>query len=245
MHVQQSGEGAPLLLLHGGGGIGANWQLIFHSAPSGYHLIVPDLRGHGRSTRSNEPMTFRQLALDVLALTESLHIPRFKAIGMSMGAKTLLHVATLEPERVEAMVLVSAAPYFPESTRAFMRVAATAPRTEQDWAQMHRWHVHGDEQIKAIWAMSEHFANNNEDMSFTPQRLSRIQAQTLLVHGDRDPLYPLNLAHEMSTAIPHSALWIIPNGGHSPIFGEMAPLFARKALAFLNGVPLEQASMPS
>ena len=72
-------------------------------------------------------------------------------------------------------------------------------------------------------------------MSFTAERLSTIRARTLIVHGDRDPLYPVALAMELYAAIPDSHLWVIPNGGHGPIFGEMAAPFARTALAFLSG----------
>ncbi len=235
MHVERRGGGEPLLLLHGGGGAGVNWRLVFDSPPPGYELIVPDLRGHGRSTNSGVAITFRQLALDVLGLLDCLGVGRLKAIGVSMGAKTLLHLATLQPERVEAMVLVSAAPYFPEATRALMRAAAAASRSEADWEMMRRWHVHGDEQIRALWEMPNHFAKDYDDMSFTPPRLGEIRAQTLIVHGDRDPLYPVALATEMHAAIPRSYLWIIPNGGHGPIYGTMARPFADTALAFLNG----------
>ena len=61
-----------------------------------------------------------------------------------------------------------------------------------------------------------------DDMTFTPPYLSTITARTLIVHGDRDPLYPVNLAFEMYAAIPRSYLWVVPNGGHGPIFGDMA-----------------------
>ena len=235
MYFERHGEGEPLLLLHGGGGAGVNWRLIFDSPPQHYQLIVPDLRGHGRSTNPGYAMTFRQLASDVLGLLDGLNVGTFKAIGMSMGAKTLLHIATQQPARVEAMVLVSAAPYFPEATRSLMRAAATATHSEKEWELMHQWHVQGDEQIRALWNMPHQFANDYEDMSFTPPRLGTIQARTLIVHGDRDPLYPVTLAAEMHAAIPRSHLWIVPNGGHGPIFGEMAGPFARTALAFLDG----------
>lgn len=100
---------------------------------------------------------------------------------------------------------------------------------------MRRWHTHGDEQITALWGMPRQFADDYDDMSFTPPSLGRIQARTLIVHGDRDPLYPVGLAMEMHAAIRHSHLWVVPNGGHGPIFGDMAPTFARTALAFLDG----------
>jgi pimeloyl-ACP methyl ester carboxylesterase len=235
MYVERHGAGTPLLLLHGGGGASQNWRLIFESPPPGYELIIPDLRGHGRSTNPNGAITFRQLALDVLALMDACRIERFTAIGLSLGAKTLLHVATQQPARVESMVLVSAAPYFPEATRALMRAAATTIHDDAEWERMRRWHVNGDEQIAAIWDMPRQLADDYEDMSFTPLRLGQIQARTMVVHGDRDFLYPVTLATELLAGIPGSHLWVIPNGGHGPVFGEMAPLFARTALAFLGG----------
>ncbi len=235
LHVERRGEGEPLLLLHGGGGAGVNWALVFDQPLPGYQLIVPDLRGHGRSTNPGLKVTFRQLALDMVALLDTLRIDRFRAIGMSMGAKALLHLATQQPDRVEAMVLVSGAPYFPEPARALMRAAASTTHTAEEWTLMRTWHLHGDDQIAALWQMPLQFANDYEDMSFTPPRLGTIRARTLIVHGDRDPLYPVALAFEMHAAIPRSHLWVIPHGGHGPIFGEMAPQFAHTALAFLNG----------
>ena len=53
------------------------------------------------------------------------------------------------------------------------------------------------------------------------------------MHGDRDPLYPVELAVELFRGIPNAALWVVPNGGHGPIFGEQAAPFVRTATAFL------------
>jgi len=235
MHVERYGEGAPLLLLHGGGGAGVNWRLVFDlDAPQhGFELIVPDLRGHGRSTNPSNLITFRQLARDVLALMDRLEIVRLKAIGVSMGAKTLLHVATMAPDRVEAMVLVSAAPHFPDATRAIMRAAADVAHSEDEWVLMRRWHVRGDPQIRALWAMGRQFAENRDDMRFSARELGRIRARTLIVHGENDFLYPVSLAEELRAGIPGSELWLVPNGGHGPIFGPMAEPFRQRAIDYL------------
>jgi pimeloyl-ACP methyl ester carboxylesterase len=235
MYYEIRGEGEPLVLLHGGGGIGANWELIFKEPPAAYQLIVPDMRGHGRSTNPSMEFTFRQSALDVFALLDHLGVERFKAVGMSMGAKTLLHMATQQPMRVEAMVLVSAAPYFPEQARTIMRQLSVDNHSEAEWRQMREWHKHGDEQIRALWQIGNKFKDSYRDMNFTPPYLSTILARTLIVHGDRDPLYPVNLALEMYAAIPQSYLWIVPNGGHGPIFGDMSHRFVQTTLAFLRG----------
>jgi pimeloyl-ACP methyl ester carboxylesterase len=234
MYYETRGEGEPLVLLHGGGGIGANWDLIFKEPPQGYRLIIPDLRGHGRSTNPSPRFTFRQLAQDVFGLLDRLGIERFKAIGLSLGAKTLLHVATQQPGRVEAMVLVSATPYFPEPARDMMRQLTAENRSEAEWGQMRQWHTQGDEQIRKLWRQMNALKDSYEDMNFTPPYLSTITARTLIVHGDRDPLYPVHLAMEMYAAIPRSYLWVVPNGGHGPIFGDRAGRFVKTALAFLR-----------
>ncbi|HEX5748350.1 MAG TPA: alpha/beta fold hydrolase [Archangium sp.] len=234
MHCEIRGEGEPLVLLHGGTGAGSDWRYVFDAPLEGYRTLVPDLRGHGRSTNPSGTLTFRQVAGDVLALMDRLGIERFKAIGMSMGAKTLLHVATAQPSRVDAMVLVSATPYFPPQARALMARSTADTLSDGEWTLLRQKHVHGDEQIRALYAQMRALKDSHDDMNFTPPYLSTISARTLIVHGDRDPLYPVDLAVEMYTAIPRAALWVVPNAGHVPVFGPMAPRFRETALEFLN-----------
>jgi pimeloyl-ACP methyl ester carboxylesterase len=237
MYYDRRGEGEGLLLLHGGMGIGDDWRHIFASDPPGYSVIVPDLRGHGRSTSPPQEFTFKACAEDVRGLLDRLRIDRVKAVGMSMGAKTLLHLATVDPSRVDAMVLVSATPRFPDPLRAaaseFTREALERLTSAQRDALRAR-HVYGDEQIVRLYDMTRSFATSVDDMAFTAASLGTITARTLIVHGDRDPLYPVELAIELYRGIAGSALWVVPNGGHGPIFGERAALFRSEALTFLS-----------
>ena len=62
-----------------------------------------------------------------------------------------------------------------------------------------------------------------DDVNFTPPYLGTITADTLIVFGDRDPFYPVSLGLELRAAIPRSYLWVVPNGGHGPVFGDAAP----------------------
>src|SRR5262245_2234289 len=235
MYYEVRGEGEPLLLLHGGTGSGADWAHVFPTDPPGYRVVIPDLRGHGRSTNPSRQFTFRQCARDVAVLLDALQIDRVKAIGMSMGAKTLLHLATEQPDRVSAMVLVSATPYFPQQMRAVAATFDADTLTDQELVALRMRHVHGDDQIRALWQMTRSFATSYDDMAFTPPLLATIRARTLVVHGDRDPLYPVELGVELYRSIPTSALWIVPNGGHGPSCGAMAPRFVETAIACLNG----------
>ena len=228
------GAGPPLLLLHGFTGSGDDWNHVFADPIAGYRVIAPDLRGHGRSTNPSGSFRFADVARDLLALMDTLGIDRVKAIGVSAGANTLLHMASQQPTRVEAMVHVSGTPRFPDQARAIMRTMTAETRSVGEWGEMRGRHHHGDEQIRALWKHARSFAEDRDDMNFTAATLSRIAARTLIVHGDRDPLYPVELAVELLRGIPDAALWVVPNGGHGPIFGEQAAPFVRTATTFLN-----------
>jgi pimeloyl-ACP methyl ester carboxylesterase len=241
MYYEDRGSGEPLLLLHGGMGIGADWRHVFPRDPDGYRVVVPDLRAHGRSTSPDEPFSIRRSADDVLMLLDHLGITRTKAIGLSLGAKALLHVATKEPARLEAMVLVSATPRFPQPLRdaaAQFTRASLEGLTQAERDALRARHVHGDEQIARLYDIMRSFATSHDDMTFTISTLSTITARTLVVQGAHDPYYPTEMAMELVRGIPDATLWMVPDGAHGPIFGTMAAPFASRALAHLSSVPL-------
>ncbi|HYM79161.1 MAG TPA: alpha/beta hydrolase [Candidatus Dormibacteraeota bacterium] len=234
MFYEVDGAGEPLLLLHGGGGCHEDWV---HAGRDelvrDYMLIAPDARGHGRTTNPSETITHRQCALDTLALLDHLGIERCKAIGLSMGGNILLHMATMQPDRIDAMVLVSATMYFPEQARAIMR-QVPVDHPDSEWEIMRKRHRLGDAQITALWDWQRGMKDSYDDMNFTPPLLNGIRASTLVIYGDRDFLYPVEMAVAMYRAIPRSALWVVPGGGHGPVFLDVAPQFVKTTLAFLR-----------
>jgi pimeloyl-ACP methyl ester carboxylesterase len=236
LYVEERGSGPPLILLHGLTGTCADWRYLFDldELARSYRVIAPDARGHGRSTNPGGGFTFAQCARDVAAILDVLGVDRVRAVGLSLGAKTLLHLACAAPDLVTAMVLVSAAPRFPEATRALFRGAASTDHPAEEWARMRALHVHGDAQIAALFGLPARFADDPSDMSFTPERLSAIAARTLVVAGDRDPFYPVELAVELYRAIPRSSLWVVPDGMHVPVFYAERDAFVRGVRQFLD-----------
>ena len=85
MYYEVHGEGAPLVLLHNFTGCTQMWQPFVADFVQEHQLIIPDLRGHGRSTNPTGQSTNRQFALDVFALLDHLGIDTFKAVGVSSG----------------------------------------------------------------------------------------------------------------------------------------------------------------
>jgi predicted alpha/beta-fold hydrolase len=122
LYYKTCGQGPPLLLLHRFFGTGTlSWGRFIPTLAAQYRLIVPDLRGHGRSTNPSGEFTHRQSATDMFALLDSLGLQQVKAMGISSGGMTLLHITTQQPSRIDAMVLVGATTYFPEQARKFSR----------------------------------------------------------------------------------------------------------------------------
>jgi pimeloyl-ACP methyl ester carboxylesterase len=233
LYFEVHGTGEPLLLLHGFSGSSQDWIPSLSGWGDFFQLIVPDLRGHGRSSPLEKPFRHEAAVADMFALLDHLRISAIKGVGISGGGNVLLHMAVKQPDRVKAMVLVSATPYFPEQARTIMRqYADNLP--EQEWERLRRSHPGGDAQINGILASTTAFAGSYDDMNFTPPCLSTIQARTLIVQGDRDPLYPVEISVEMAKAIPGSSLWILPNSGHGPVLGERWPEFVKTAAAFLR-----------
>jgi len=240
MYYEIDGKGEPLLLLHGGGGCHDDWVYAGRDQfLREYMLIAPDARGHGRSTNPQKTITHRQCALDTLALLDHLGVKQCRAIGLSMGGNILLHMATMQPDLIEAMVLISATMYFPEQARRIMEQVPIDNQPPKEWEAMRKRHKLGDEQILDLWRWQRGMKDSYEDMNFTPSLLAKIKASTLVIYGDRDFLYPVEMGVKMYRAIPRSALWVVPNGTHGPVFLDAAPQFAHTALShFRNGTTL-------
>ena len=150
LYYEVHGSGEPLLFLHGFTGCGSDWRFIRPDLAERWQIIAPDLRGHGRSSNPSHEFLFRDAARDIRALLESLNVPRVKAIGLSGGGITLLHLATQDEPRIESMVVVSAPPFFPDEARAIMRAVAPEPRSVEEWGELRSRHTRGDAQILAL-----------------------------------------------------------------------------------------------
>ena len=235
MYYEVSGDGPPLLLLHGGTGSGRMFDPFVAELGARYRLVVPDLRGHGRSTNPNGEWSTRQFARDIFALLDHLGIDRCSGIGTSAGGMTLLHMATMAPERVEAMVVVGVGTYLPVSCREILAQTSLDGASPQAWERLRSLHHHGDDQIRALYAWVASLADSYNDMTFTPAYLATVSARTLVVHGDRDYCFPIAMAAEVYAAIPDAYLWVVPNGGHVPLGPDTAEQFTTTVLRFLGG----------
>lgn len=233
IYYEEYGQGNPLLLLHGFGGCTQNWNPFINDLSREWRLILVDLPGHGYSTNPENVFTHGDAADDVFLLLDKLGIAQCAAIGLSSGGMVLLHMATTQPARIYAMVLVSATSHFPDQARAIMRRVSlsTMPQLVKEMYQ--ECAKRGDEQISQLITQFNALAENDDDMNFTAQSLSTITARTLIIHGDRDNFFPTDIPIHMHKAIPNAGLWIIPGGDHVPIYDDAVP-FTSTVLQFLG-----------
>ena len=232
MYFEVYGEGPPLLMLHGIGGSNQMWSSFIPDYKPHFKLILPDFRGHGRTNNPSKTFTHRQAAEDILLFLDHLGLEKVKAIGCSSGGDILLHMATIQPERIEKMVLDSCGPYFSEQTRQGFRDFTL---TEERLALYRQRHHFGDDQIELLVKQIHDLKDSYDDVNFTKPLLSTIQAETLIVYGDRDRFYSVDLAVEMYESIPDSYLWVVPNSDHAIVMGERAEQVRKVVLDFFLG----------
>lgn len=226
------GSGEPLVLIHGFGDCASVWTPFIPGLSKQYRVITMELRGHGSSGEFEGPFLFEDSAGDLLGLLDHLGLEHVKAMGISAGGMTLLHAAARQPERIEAMAVIGAAHHFPEQARQIMRgTPGNLPPPVR--AFFDACATRGPAQVNGLLKRFHDFKDNDEDIGMSAQELARIQARTLIVHGDRDEFFPVDIPVELYTAIPDAQLWIVPGGDHVPLFDHNARPFEDAALRFL------------
>jgi len=115
LNVRRSGDGPPLLLLHGFPQTHAIWHRVAPRLAQHYSLVMPDLRGYGDSEKpasdpSHTPYSKRVMARDMVELMRSLGHPRFFLCGHDRGGRVSHRLAVDHPEAVARLMLLDISP---------------------------------------------------------------------------------------------------------------------------------------
>ena len=100
-----SGESPTVLLAHATGFHGRCWDAVVRELGEGVHVVAPDLRGHGRTTKRG-PYDWREFGADVTAFVEALDLTDLAAAGHSMGGHSIVQAAGRQPGRFRKLLLV-------------------------------------------------------------------------------------------------------------------------------------------
>ncbi|RJG20109.1 alpha/beta fold hydrolase [Alcanivorax profundi] len=107
---ESSTSAPPVLLIHGFGADASNWVRFAGNLEEEFYFVVPDLPGHGDSTRDlGLDYTMKAQAKRLLTLMDTLQIEQFHVAGNSMGGAITLEMARQAPQRVLSMGLVDSA----------------------------------------------------------------------------------------------------------------------------------------
>jgi len=109
LNVIDTGEGPPVVLLHGLFGSARNFGTVQRALSPLFRVIAMDARNHGASPHA-PGMRYATLAADVIETLDALNIERAAVIGHSMGGKTAMMLAIMAPERVGRLLVADIAP---------------------------------------------------------------------------------------------------------------------------------------
>lgn len=216
LHYYARGEGEPVLFLHGLLGTGRHhWRLQYPRVARHFRVVLPDLRGHGRTSAGDGfEHVPAQAAADVLRLLDVLLIRRAHVVGLSLGGYAGLHLAVHHPDRLLSLTVTgiihdmgpNVVQRLAEQVEIFRRLRDD-PRMG-DLRRRHRTR-HWFELVEQVHA----------DLLARPVRwssleLSRIPCPVLILQGDR-------LGEEVDSAvmlrdsIPAAELCLLPAAGHT------------------------------
>lgn len=109
LNYHRSGQGRPLVILHGLFGSLENWGAQVKQLSEHFDVIAIDLRNHGRSPHDAR-MDYTAMAEDVIELMDWLQLEHVCLMGHSMGGKAAMQLAMDHPNRVERLIVVDIAP---------------------------------------------------------------------------------------------------------------------------------------
>lgn len=113
-------EAPPLILIHGGRDHARSWDWTAERLRHDWHVVAPDLRGHGDSDWSSDGAYSRPSWIyDLAQLVDHLAFPTVSIVAHSLGAMIALHYAGLYPERVVRLVSVEGSGALPAEAAAF------------------------------------------------------------------------------------------------------------------------------
>jgi pimeloyl-ACP methyl ester carboxylesterase len=242
--LEAGAGGRPLLFVHGFGGakedFGDGVELL---AAEGWHVLAPDLRGHGASDHPDgrDSYSLELFTDDVLALADAVGWVRFVLIGHSMGGMVAQLAALRAPERVSGLVLMGTSHAEPEaispglldfgrqivdqggvellvSVQRQMEDDLGTPSHRRLLAERPGYREYNE--AKTLASSPDMWLALVDEMFRQPdrlERLARLDVPALVLVGAEDESF-LGPCRRLAEAMPRARLVVFPDAGHLPQF---------------------------
>jgi 3-oxoadipate enol-lactonase len=253
---QDVGAGPAIVLVHGHPIDHTMWQPQVELLSPKYRVIVPELRGYGKTPlpAGKRITLLDDFAEDILALTQLLGVERFILAGLSLGGQIALETYRQAPERIRALVLADtfASLDTPEMKQTRLDTADRFDR--EGFANFASESLHKmmtPANAEALPAVAEHIMRmcnesnphgaaaalrgRTQRRDYIPL-LAEIAVPALIIVGRYDAFTPVRLSEEMHRGIPGSRLEIIEDSGHMSNL-ERPEEFNAILTSFLDSLP--------
>jgi len=258
-----------LLLVHGMAGSSATWRAVLPGLAGRYHVVAPDLPGHGESDKPRGDSSLGAYANTLRDLMIALGIERATVVGQSLGGGVAMQLAYQHPQRCERLVLVSSGGLGPEVSwmlRAFalpgteylmpvlfpgfVRDAGNAVgrafgRLGVRWATFEQeWEAYAsltepDNRQSFVRTLRAVVDPAGQSVSAHDKLYLASRLPTLVLWGGRDRIIPVDHAEAAHRSMPGSRLVIFDHAGHFP-HAEEPERFVTTLRAFIDDTePLE------
>ncbi len=223
--------GSPVILLHGGFASSDSWGYEVPRLMSSHEVIVMDSRGHGRSSIPAGPLSFAQMASDVVAVLDAAHVQKASVVGLSDGGIIGLYLGIRHPDRINRLFLWGAS--FNSHSDS------TAPPDPAMKGMGAIYFARMQAQYRALSPTPDGFADLRKRLGdlygrepdLTSAELGRINAPTVIADGEHEQFIARAHSEELARAIPGATLVILPNVSHGG--PQQDPVAFHKAVAAL------------
>ncbi len=236
----ESGEGTPIIVLHGIMGSLSNFNGVFNYLPKkGYKVLIPELPLY---TLPLLKTNVKNLALFVKKFIEFKKLNKYILLGNSLGGHIALYFAKTFPENIKAMVLTGSSGLYENS------MGDSYPkRGNYEYIKKKAEDVFYDPKIASKEVVDEVFNIVNSRLKLLKtlaiaksairhnmaNDLPKMPMQTCLIWGKNDKVTPPNVAEEFNTLLPNSELFWIDKCGHAPMM-EHPEKFNKLLVAWLE-----------
>lgn len=252
LHYYMYGSGEPVVLLHGFAEDSSIWSGLITSLKDQYKLIVPDLRGSGKSTGDMNKISMESLANDIVKILAKENIPACKMIGHSMGGYVALAYAEQYAHKLQGLGLFHSTAFADNDEKKnariknadFIRKHGSAKFIEQSTPNLFS-EAFRQNQPRVVNELIQRYSSFSpatlvaytEAMMNRPDRthvLKNFNKPVLLIMGEFDNAVPLEQGLKLCQIADFTYIYIATQSGHMGMLEE--PEFCLKAVQdFLSG----------